>query len=119
MESHDWETVMKQLTIAMVVALGVAGGAFTAPTAQAQTLYETLNLARDAEAAAKKVNGLADHFQKLVNDTAQDGFPSNIAPVETEQFRQRAEATVKALRRQGRSYELMAIRLRDHARTLR
>lgn len=46
---------MKRLMIAVVVVLGVAGGTFTAPmTATAQTLYETLNLARDAEDAANR-----------------------------------------------------------------
>ncbi len=93
---------MKKFIIVSVVALGIFGGAFAAPTAQAQTLYEILDLAADAEAAAKKVNGLADHFQKLVNDTSQAGFPRNIAPDETEQFRQRTLVAVKALRRQGR-----------------
>ncbi len=111
---------MKKWMIALVVALGIASGAFVAPTAaNAQTLYETLNLAADAEAAAKKLLSLASRFQTLANEAAKDGFPKNIAPTETEVLKRDAEAARKAVLRQARAYELMAATLRDHARTLR
>lgn len=111
---------MQKFLIVMVVALGIAGGVLTTPTpANAQTLNETLNLAANAEAGAKHVNSLADQLEKMVRETSKNEFLMAYASAETSHLGQRALAAARSLRRQGQAYELMADRLRDHARTLR
>lgn len=110
---------MNILMISLVVVLVIAGGKFAAPTAQAQTLHEILDLASDAEAASKKVNGLADQLEKMVNETSKNKFLIGYAPAETADLGQSALAAAKSLRHQGQAYEMMAAKLRDHARTMR
>ncbi len=107
---------MKQWMIVVVVVFGIAGGAFAAPTtASAQTLYETLNLAQDAENAAKKAYGLANQFEKMLKETSENAFLMGYAPTENKLFRHRTKAVAKAVRYQARAHELLAARLRHEA----
>ncbi len=111
---------MKKYMIALVAVFGIFSGAFAAPTAaSAQTPYEILNLAADAEAAAKKAYDSAENIQAMENEAATNVFLKSLAPTETAVLRQRAMAAHKATLRKARAYELMAAKLRDHARTLR
>ena len=119
MEQHDRVTGIKEFIIVIGVTLGVACSTFATPTAQAQTLYETLVLAVDAEAAAKKLHRLANKLDAMVENFAANKPLLAMAPAKTALFDQRAKAARTAMLRQARAYEWMAATLRAQARTLR